>query len=132
MTRPVYLGTSWAGDANVTTLAYPGCLLCFYYFLTIGSYGVTTAYGYMYTINSIWIFASPEKYIPDGTAYSVRGLTVSIKGNGHDFAANISYNRSTLTANSYTRGIHFNWMNGTSYTVGPDATIFAIAMFVDN
>ena len=132
MTRPVYLGTSWAGDANVTTLAYPGCLLCFYYFLTIGSYGVTTAYGYMYTMNNIWILASPEKYIPDGTVYSVRGLTVSIKGNGHDFAANINYDKSTLTANSYTRGIRFNWMNSSSYTVGPNATIFATAMFVDN
>lgn len=131
MTRPVYLGTSWAGNANVTTLAYPGCLLCFYYFLTVGSYGVTTAYGHLYTMPNNWIFTAPEKYIPDGGDYSVRGLTVSINGNGHDFAANIRYSKANLTTD-YTRGIFFGWMNATSYTAAAGFTVFATAMFIDN
>lgn len=131
MTRPVYLGTSWAGNASVTTLAYPGCLLCFYYFLTIGNYDVTTAYGSMYCMPSSWIFASPEKYIPDGGNYSVYGLTVSIDSSGHDFAANIRYSKVNLTTN-YTRGIFFGWMNAVSYTATAGSAIFATAMFIDN
>lgn len=131
ITRPVYLGTSWAGDANVATLTYPGCLLCFYYFLTVNNYNVTTAYGHLYTMPNNWILAAPEKYIPDGGKYSVYGLTVSISGNGYDFATNIRYSKVTLSTD-YTRGISFGWMNATSYTAVVGSTVFATVMFINN
>ena len=118
------------GNATVYTITSEAYQLCYYYFSTQNQYSIAIAYGSLFRGTASWTFVAPQKYVPDGTAYSAVVMPGGIWGNGCDYQARIRYGKLTLS-NGYTRGLSFDWFNPVSYTAGEGVVMTCSILFVN-